>query len=92
MEDPELIREMQELVMRGEGVASVLQLAADRLGPAAPIPMIANLMAAFGLTIPVAKHLVGWRGFSRGGLSDDAVEEIAGGALRAWREARETKA
>ncbi|NUO53081.1 MAG: hypothetical protein HOV80_29895 [Polyangiaceae bacterium] len=70
----------------------MLQLAADRLGPSAPIPMIANLMAAFGLTIPVGKHLVGWRGFTKGSLSDDEVEEIAGDALRAWREAQETKA
>jgi hypothetical protein len=92
MKDPDLIREMQRLAEQGQSVARVLQLGADRFGPSAPAPTIANLVAAFDLAIPAAKRLVSWRGFSHGTLSDDAVEEIAGGLLLAWRRGRSADA
>ena len=92
MKDPDLIREMQRLAEQGQSVASVLQLGTDRFGPDAPVPTIANLVAAFDLAIPAAKRLASWRGFSHGTLSDDAVQEIAGSLLLAWRRARSADA
>ncbi|NUP12354.1 MAG: hypothetical protein HOW73_40430 [Polyangiaceae bacterium] len=92
MEDNEVIGEMRRLAMGGRSVAAMLEVAIRRFGPAAPIPTIVNLRAAFGLSIPIAKHLLSWRGFRDGALSDDEVEAIAGDHVRAWVGAHDGRA